>query len=179
MNALILGLDDSGGDGLVCARHLAIFGYAVEVVIPKRKPDLSHLIIQCELFGVKIWTRLDDIESRLEKFDFLVDAIFGFSFKGDVRAPFDTFINLFEKSKIPIVSIDIPSGWKVDETHIESLRWYPAVVISLTAPKLCMKNFKGIHYCGGRFIPKSIIEQFQIQLPKYEGANQFVLLSKS
>ena len=29
----------------------------------------------------------------------------------------------------------------------------PAYVISLTLPKVCMKEFKGKHYLGGRFVP--------------------------
>ena len=42
-----------------------------------------------------------------------VDAIFGFSFKGQVRAPFDDVLNKLNGAKIPICSIDIPSGMKL------------------------------------------------------------------
>ena len=33
---IVSGPGNNGGDGLVCARHLNLFGYHVEVVYPKR-----------------------------------------------------------------------------------------------------------------------------------------------
>lgn len=33
---VVAGPGNNGGDGLVCARHLNLFGYNVEVVYPKR-----------------------------------------------------------------------------------------------------------------------------------------------
>lgn len=33
---VVSGPGNNGGDGLVCARHLNLFGYSVEVVYPKR-----------------------------------------------------------------------------------------------------------------------------------------------
>ena len=46
--------------------------------------------------------------------DLILDAIFGFSFKGDIREPFLTIIQKLKESKLPVVSVDIPSGWNVD-----------------------------------------------------------------
>ena len=45
-----------------------------------------------------------------EHYNFIVDAIFGFSFKGNVRAPFDAILNTLKQVKIPICAVDIPSG---------------------------------------------------------------------
>ncbi|KAG4038735.1 hypothetical protein PC123_g25702, partial [Phytophthora cactorum] len=55
----------------------------------------------------------------------------------------------------------------------------PQMLISLTAPKLCAKFFTGpdkIHYVGGRFVPKSLAEEFNLELPEYPGAEQCVKL---
>jgi len=42
------------------------------------------------------------------------------------------------------------------------------MLISLTAPKLCAKLFKGRHhYLGGRFIPKTLEQKYELNLPKY------------
>lgn len=40
----------------------------------------------------------------------VIDAIFGFSFKGAVRDPFGSILNNLKKTTIPVASIDIPSG---------------------------------------------------------------------
>lgn len=62
------------------------------------------------------------------------------------------------KCKIPIVSIDCPSGWTAENcTNLQ-----PEMLISLTAPKQCAKHFKGRHHVlGGRFIPNQLPEHFE------------------
>lgn len=39
-----------------------------------------------------------------------MDAIFGFSFKGDVREPFRSVLSVLGELTVPVASIDIPSG---------------------------------------------------------------------
>ena len=83
------------------------------------------------------------------------------------------------KSRAPIVSIDIPSGWQVDNPDISSqsgLR-VPDVLISLTAPKLCAERFAGVHYVGGRFVPPRLARELNFWLPEYTNSDQFVLIS--
>lgn len=45
-----------------------------------------------------------------EAYNLVIDAIFGFSFKGAVREPFGSILNVLKKTTVPIASIDIPSG---------------------------------------------------------------------
>ncbi len=43
-------------------------------------------------------------------YNLVVDAIFGFSFKGAVREPFGDILSQLKKITVPIASVDIPSG---------------------------------------------------------------------
>lgn len=45
-----------------------------------------------------------------ELYELVVDAIFGFSFKGDVREPFRSILSTLSGVTVPVASIDIPSG---------------------------------------------------------------------
>lgn len=45
-----------------------------------------------------------------ELYELVVDAIFGFSFKGDVREPFRSILSVLHGLTVPVASIDIPSG---------------------------------------------------------------------
>lgn len=45
-----------------------------------------------------------------ELYELVVDAIFGFSFKGEVREPFRSILSVLNGLTVPIASIDIPSG---------------------------------------------------------------------
>lgn len=45
-----------------------------------------------------------------DNYNFVLDAIFGFSFRGDVRSPFDVILDVLKSISVPIASIDVPSG---------------------------------------------------------------------
>lgn len=96
------------------------------------------------------------LQDALSCTDVILDAIFGFSFKPPVRAPFDSALSLIGSSGLPIVSVDIPSGWDVERGNESGLGFNPDVLISLTAPKEGVRDFKGRHFLGGRFVPKCV-----------------------
>ena len=82
--------------------------------------------------------------------------------------------------KIPIVAVDVPSGWNIDEgPHCDDVCLNVDVLVSLSAPKHCSKHFKGVHYLGGRFMPKQICEKFGLALPKYSGSAQCVRIDSN
>jgi NAD(P)H-hydrate epimerase len=85
--------------------------------------------------------------------DQIVDAVFGFSFSGEVREPFPAVISAMRDTKVPVLSVDAPSSWDIDKGMPESgpgKGFSPASLISLTAPKPLVKGFKGRHFIGGR-----------------------------
>ena len=86
----VCGPGNNGGDGLVAARHLWQFGYEPTVVYPKR-PQRPLFINLCEQMRMMEIPVLEALPDELEKkHDLILDAIFGFSFTGAPRAPFDT-----------------------------------------------------------------------------------------
>lgn len=102
----------------------------------------------------------------------------GFSFKGPLRSPWDIIIKELTHTSIPIiVSVDIPSGWDVDQGPTEPDALQPHVLISLTAPKRAALYFKGPHYLAGRFLTLSLMEKYSLQIPLFLGAAQFVKLT--
>ncbi len=106
--------------------------------------------------------------------DVVVDSVFGFSFSGVVRPPFDKLIVAMKDSRAPIVSVDIPSGWDVDKGNPSEEGLNPSMLVSLTAPKLSSRHFHGRHFLGGRFVPPSIISKYKLTLPNYPGTSQCV-----
>ena len=94
------------------------------------------------------------LSDALARSDVVLDAIFGFSFKPPVRAPFDVALPLITESRLPIVSVDIPSGWDIEKGNDAGVGLEPDVLVSLTAPKEGARNFKGRHFLGDRFVTK-------------------------
>ncbi|EKX54530.1 hypothetical protein GUITHDRAFT_156874 [Guillardia theta CCMP2712] len=171
---VVCGPGNNGGDGLVAARHLYHFGYKPVVCYPKQtaKPLYQGLVTQLASLDVPVLQELPSAEAIERDFDVVVDAIFGFSFKGEIRAPFADIISTLKKISKPIVSVDVPSGWDVNEGNKGGVGLEPAVLISLTAPKLCAKHFKGHHFLGGRFVPPAIRDEFGLKLPTYPGLSR-------
>ncbi|XP_062078058.1 pyridoxine/pyridoxamine 5'-phosphate oxidase 1, chloroplastic isoform X3 [Humulus lupulus] len=186
----ICGPGNNGGDGLVAARHLLHFGYKPIICYPKRtpKPLYDGLVTQLESLSVP-FISVEDLPLNLsEDFDIIVDAMFGFSYHGSPRPPFDGLVQMlvslrnFDEThqKTPaIVSVDIPSGWHVEEGDIGGEGIKPDMLVSLTAPKLCAKKFSGPHhFLGGRFVPPLIAEKYKLHLPSYSGTSMCVRIGK-
>ncbi|EPS61585.1 hypothetical protein M569_13210, partial [Genlisea aurea] len=186
----ICGPGNNGGDGLVAARHLHHFGYRPFICYPKRtaKPLYDGLITQLESLSVPFLSAEELPEDLSESFDVVVDAIFGFSFHGTPRPPFDDLTHRLailgdndrKIRKLPaVVSVDIPSGWHVEEGDVNGDGIKPDMLVSLTAPKLCARKFSGAHhFLGGRFVPPSIAEKFNLRLPQYPGTSMSVRIGK-
>ncbi|KAI0947183.1 hypothetical protein AcV7_009674 [Taiwanofungus camphoratus] len=177
------GPGNQGGDGLVAARHLGMFGYQPTIWMPKpgSKDIYQRLKAQCD--NMKIPTlaptqETNTLRDALARSDVVLDAIFGFSFKPPVRAPFDSALPLISASGLPIVSVDIPSGWDVEKGNAEGVGLITDVLISLTAPKEGVRQFTGRHFLGGRFVTTAMEEKFSLNLPEYPGFAQIVELPR-
>ena len=174
----VAGKGNNGGDCIVAARHLKLFGYEPTVVypIPSTNPLFHNLVAQCRDLEIPVLNIISDL--RTESFDLVLDGIFGFSFRGtSVRPPFDEIITAIKESRLPICSIDVPSGWDVEKGNVGKIGFDPETLISLTAPKKCAAMFNGKnHFLGGRFISQKIAEKYGLRLPRYPGVEQVVRL---
>ncbi|KAL9616401.1 MAG: hypothetical protein Q9160_008727 [Pyrenula sp. 1 TL-2023] len=172
------GPGNNGGDGLVCARHLYQYGYTPTVYYPKpSSPQLfTNLTTQLHALSIPFTT---DFPSAASSTSLIIDALFGFSFKGPVRAPFDTVIPILSKppgNVAGVLSVDVPSSWDVEDGPGRDGEegFMPKWLISLTAPKPCIKHYSGTHFLGGRFVPPGIAEKYDFVVPEYQGVEQVV-----
>lgn len=91
---------DNGGDGLIASRYLKEFGYDVSVYYPKKteKELYLKLIKQCNKYSIPFVD--DNVIDHFDNYDLIIDSVFGFSFKGDIRSPFDKIIKVKLINKI-------------------------------------------------------------------------------
>ncbi|KAK5133786.1 hypothetical protein LTR08_007215 [Meristemomyces frigidus] len=170
------GPGNNGGDGLVAARHLHHFGYKPTMYFPKQtKNELyGRLVKQLQQLKVPF---TDDFVGAAKGSDWIIDAIFGFSFSGEVREPFPGVIKALAESKIPVLAVDAPSSWNIDSGPPQDgpgQHYIPAALISLTAPKPLVKWFGGRHFVGGRFVSQEMADKYEFDVPPYKGSEQIV-----
>ncbi|KFY25546.1 hypothetical protein V493_04594 [Pseudogymnoascus sp. VKM F-4281 (FW-2241)] len=170
-----------GGDGLVAARHLWHYGYKPTIYYPKQSKNELYQRLSTQLKTLNI-PFVDDFHSAIEETDHVIDAIFGFSFTGEVRDPFGPVIEALAKSKVDVTSVDAPSSWNIESGPPSSgpgKDFNPTSLVSLTAPKPLTKWFKGRHFLGGRFISPDIAKKYDLSVPEYPGIDQIVELDSS
>lgn len=170
---VLAGPGNNGGDGLVASRHLSLLGYRPTVYYPKpsKSPLFDGLQTQLRALELPI-IGAEELGSAFEASDFVVDSLFGFSFKPPVRGVFVPVMELLAATKKPVLAVDIPSSWNVDTGPCGEYDYNPPYLISLTAPKNSANFYKGRHFVGGRFISKDFAAKYGFAVPPYEATKQ-------
>lgn len=176
---LACGPGNNGGDGLVAARHLHHYGYTpiVYYPVPTKKPIFDGLVKQLHALHIKFDNDRPFAEIAKDS-DLIVDALFGFSFKPPVREPFDEAIKVCEAGSKPVLAVDTPSSWHVEDGPQDEgigAKYMPDYLISLTAAKPNVGHFKGKkHFIGGRFLGEDVAGKYGLDIPDYKGIDQIV-----
>ncbi len=120
------GKGNNGGDGLVAARCLKQAGARVKVfILPPKETGYGELVVKnleaAKAAGVNVtMTQKDGLAALAAEFaeaDLLADALLGVSAIGKPTGPVRPVIQLMNKSRRPIVAIDLPSGLSPDTGH--------------------------------------------------------------
>ncbi len=112
---LFCGAGNNGGDGFACARHLINRGLNVKIYFAGKAEKLSseaktnYNILH--KMGQKILPpELALVKRELNNADLIIDALLGIGLKNKIRPPLYNLIELINNSKLPVLSLDIPSG---------------------------------------------------------------------
>ncbi len=117
--AVVCGTGNNGGDGLVAARHLKNAGVTVRIFMigEKRKlkndPKINYNIAQ--KMGLRIkWIKVSRDLTSIKGSDLIIDAIFGIGLNAPVTGLYLETIKVMNNSRVPILSVDVPSGLNAD-----------------------------------------------------------------
>lgn len=133
---LLCGKGNNGGDTFVAGRYLLEQDYHVEAI---QLDSLDHCSPLCQLNGKRFLEKggriLREIPALKEQ-AVLLDGLFGTGFKGSVKEPYATLIQLANQSRLPILAIDIPSGLDGSTGHIEGAAIKATETLFLGLPKI-------------------------------------------
>uniref|UniRef100_A0A669Q5S8 ApoA-I-binding protein 2 n=1 Tax=Phasianus colchicus TaxID=9054 RepID=A0A669Q5S8_PHACC len=179
---VVCGPAQNGAIGLVCARHLRIFDYEPTIFYPKRSLDPLYrdFTTQCEKMDIPFLSYLPtEVQLINDAYNAVVDAVLGAEAElGEGRGPCAGILATLKHVRIPIVSLDVPSGWDVEAGSSGGIS--PDVLVSLMAPKQCARRFLGRqHFVAGRFVPYDVQKKFELNPPEYPGTECVVDLSAS
>jgi hydroxyethylthiazole kinase-like uncharacterized protein yjeF len=107
--AILCGSGNNGGDGFVAARHLEQT-MAVRVFLLDPEEGASSDIAAVNLHRVRALAR--GVKSfDIKECDVVIDAMLGVGMSGKPREPAAGVIKKLNRSRKPVVSVDVPSGW--------------------------------------------------------------------
>jgi hydroxyethylthiazole kinase-like uncharacterized protein yjeF len=159
---ILCGPGNNGGDGLVAARHLALHGIAVAVVLVSSAPRPSTTD------AARNWDRLDKVSgaSRLlaatardltmlaqnvGRSAVVVDALLGTGVDGDLRDPIRTAVELVGKARmagVPVVAVDMPTAVDMSSGDPSSPVVQADLTVTFHRPKSGLRTRRGAALAG-------------------------------
>ena len=139
---VLVGLGNNGGDGWVAAEALHGRGVNVRVVSPIEPDsltgDLAHQVALSAVRAgvpVTVGPSRDELSDLLATADVVLDCMLGTGFHGQVRPPFDIWIECVNASPVRVISVDVPSGLSAQTGRVEGA----CVVADMTVTMLSLK----------------------------------------
>jgi ADP-dependent NAD(P)H-hydrate dehydratase / NAD(P)H-hydrate epimerase len=145
---VLCGRGNNGGDGLVAARVLAAAGTAVQVLLLGRADDvkgdsavalrrLRETTSGADLHEVVDEAALQGFGDVIRGAELLIDALVGTGFKPPLGGLAAVLRDFVQELDVPVVAVDLPSGWDADSTDQEFAGAFRAnAVVTFTAPKM-------------------------------------------
>jgi NAD(P)H-hydrate epimerase len=175
--AIIAGKGNNGGDGFVVARYLMNSGVQGRVYLladPKAlrgEAETNSQIFQRmkgEVISVPSSKDYQKVKKELERFDLLIDAIFGTGLDAEVRGYYREVIDHLNTLQKPIVAIDIPSGLDANSGKPLGTAIRASLTVTFGLPKIGHLIPPGPEYVGEVKVidigyPKKLVEEEKIQ----------------
>jgi len=162
--AVVCGTGNNGGDGFVAVRHLLNAGFKVKVFVVgskaklKRDPKINLNILlkmgqrvnpHTKDFGVGIkWVRSMKDLNGIKKSALIIDALFGIGLNSPVKGIYLDVISFLNRSGIPILSVDVPSGLDADSGKVLGAAVRARRTVTFVAPKRGFFMAEGPAHCG-------------------------------
>ena len=142
--AVLCGRGNNGGDGFVAARALAAAGRDVTVLLLGNLDDLkgdaktafAEMGIPPVVAAEEGVLDSELVREILAGSELLLDAVVGTGFQPPLRGVAASLRDRVNRLTVPMVAVDLPSGWNADSREFDSDGAFRAdAVVTFTAPK--------------------------------------------
>lgn len=121
---LLCGKGNNAGDAYVAGIHLIHLDYevfALQIVpISECSPLCRQNYHRFLIEGGHAKEVISTEDIALPANGIIVDGLFGTGFRGKLEEPFVSIVNLVNRSHLPIIAVDIPSGLNGDDGSVEN-----------------------------------------------------------
>jgi hydroxyethylthiazole kinase-like uncharacterized protein yjeF len=170
--AVVCGKGNNGGDGFVTARLAIEAGYTVDCLVaadePTLSPDAARELGKARSAGISAIFPGDDLWPKkldcLACKDLIVDAILGTGAAGCVAGTARDAIRGINRSGVPVVAVDVPSGIHCDTGEELGDSVWAVRTVTFGMPKPFLFQGTGLEHSGHWTVadigfPPELIEQ--------------------
>jgi NAD(P)H-hydrate epimerase len=136
---VLAGKGNNGGDGFVAARYLEAAGVRVRVALLGGRADVKGDAAAALARVHEVLEIADEVglKAALDGAALVVDAVVGTGFKPPLRGLAAVARDLLAEMSVPVVAVDLPSGWDADSVEEKTAGAFRAdAVVTFVAPKL-------------------------------------------
>lgn len=154
---VLAGGGGNGGGGICAARHLAnrMVNVSVCLSVPDRLSKVTKF--QLNIFKETNGSIIESDKLQNKKYDVIIDSLIGYGLRNRPEGAHEELITWANHSRIPIISLDVPSG--VDATTGETPGSFinPGCTLTLALPKTgLLPGCTGDLYLADIGIPESV-----------------------
>lgn len=165
---VICGVGNNGGDGLAIARKLILQDKCVEIIIVNEKSKYTNDFninlnilknMECSIKYIKTNKDINILDDMLNKFDIIVDCIFGVGLNRNLNDFYINIIKAINNCKAFKVSVDVPSGLNGDTGKEMGEAIRADITYTFEAIKKGFIEYNALEYLGD-------LEVISIGIPK-------------
>ena len=180
---VLAGSGGNGGEGLVAARRLTIWGAAAAVVLGQSRSEVrgvpAHQLEILGRMGVPVWTAEQFSPDALGSADAILDALIGYSLQGPPREPIASLIRAANRANAPVVALDVPSGLDGDSGQAFDPTIKAATTLTLALPKVGLmrpaaRDWVGDLYLADISVPVQAYQQVGVEIGPVFAASDIV-----
>ena len=151
----ICGSGNNGGDAVAVARILVSKGIKADIMLCEENEEkcsegFRYQLNQAKIFGVNICKEVD-----FDKYDCIIDGIFGVGLKRDIAGKYKDIIDKINESSCKVISVDCPSGVDCNTGKIMGTAINADKTITFGAMKKGLVLYPGAE-CAGEIIVEDI-----------------------
>jgi NAD(P)H-hydrate epimerase len=179
---VLAGAGGNGGGGLCCARHLHNRGSKVNLVLDRDASALRGAAAdQLRILQAAGLRSVDppQIEEAIRRADIVIDALIGYSLRGDPRGRAAELIGLCNGHAARILSLDVPSGLNATTGETPGPVVRPGRTMTLALPKTGLASISGELYVADIGIPPEVYRPLGLSFePFFEGRYWIRIVSR-
>ena len=169
---IIYGKGHNGGDALLIGYELIKRTSKVTLFTPYQQNELNEDTL-IALNKLKTLSNFEETLKINKHFDIIIDGLFGIGYQGKLEEHVERLITKVNESRVPVFSIDIPSGLNANTGIIDqsSMIAYQTYVIQYLKYGNILNQAKDVH--GDIKIVDAGIDSYSIHIDAYKLSGHF------